>query len=342
MSHLLLEMRHNPTPRDEASLVSVIVPTYNYGHFIGKTLECLRAQTYSNWECVVVDDGSTDDTAEQVQRLINEDTRFKFLRQENARQAAAKNLGLRHSSGEYVQFLDADDLIEPEKIEKQVSYLQQQPHIDIVYGSVRYFRSEEPEKWLYTMWGEEKPWMPEISGRGRDVLAALIERNIMVINSPLVRRSVVERVGWFDDKLPPAEDWDYWLRCAAVGVTFQYENLPGTLALVRSHTTSSSQDRRRMYAAMLHIRTKIKSLTDDPHLRKLNRQHFIKEQERLTFETILHGPLKDCLREMLRASFNSHRPKHALKWLVCACAAPLVPRHRLTALVTTSLTRLGT
>jgi glycosyltransferase involved in cell wall biosynthesis len=274
-----------------------------------------------------------------VQCFLNKDTRFKFLRQENARQAAAKNLGLRHSSGQYVQFLDADDLIEPEKLEKQVSYLQSHAHIDIVYGSVRYFSSEEPDKWLYTTWGEEKAWMPEVSGRGRDLLAALIDRNIMVINSPLVRRSVIESVGLFDDKLPPAEDWDYWVRCAAVGVTFQYENLPGTLALVRSHTASSSQDRRKMYASMLSIRTKIESLTDDPDLRTINRQHFIKEQESLTFETIMHGPLKDSVREMLRASFNSRTPKHALKWLVCACAAPVVPRRRLAALVTTSLTR---
>ena len=101
--------------RDNKPLVSVIVPTYNYGHFIEETLECLCSQTYPNWECVVIDDGSTDDTAERVARFIERDSRFKFLRQTNARQAAAKNNGLRNSVGQYIQFLDADDLIEPQK-----------------------------------------------------------------------------------------------------------------------------------------------------------------------------------------------------------------------------------
>ena len=75
---------------NDQPLVSVIVPTYNYGCFIEETLECLRAQTYVNWECIVVDDGSTDDTAERVSHFMERDARFKFLRQENARQAAAK------------------------------------------------------------------------------------------------------------------------------------------------------------------------------------------------------------------------------------------------------------
>ena len=113
-------------------LVSVIVPTYNYGRLIGETLECLRAQTYENWECVIIDDGSTDDTAERVSRFMERDARFKFLRQENALQAAAKNNGLRNSAGEYIQFLDADDLIESQKLEKQVEYLEAHTHVDVI------------------------------------------------------------------------------------------------------------------------------------------------------------------------------------------------------------------
>jgi glycosyltransferase involved in cell wall biosynthesis len=224
----------------------VIVPTYNYGCFIGETLECLRAQTYVNWECIVVDDGSTDDTAERVSRFMEQDARFKFLRQENARQAAAKNNGLQNSAGEYIQFLDADDLIEPQKFEQQVEYLEAHPEVDIVYGSMRYFKTEVPDERLYWVWGENKPWMPETSGSGREVLTALVRQNIMVINSPMIRRRVVDAVGLFDNKLPPAEDWDYWLRCAAAGMRFEFKELPGTLALVRWHSSSSSQD-RRMY-----------------------------------------------------------------------------------------------
>jgi hypothetical protein len=96
--------------------------------------------------------------------------------------------------------------------------------------------------------------MPEISGSGKEVLTTLVRQNIMVINSPLIRRRVVDAVGFFDNNLPPAEDWDYWLRCAAAGMRFQFEDSPGTLALVRWHSASSSSDRRKMYISMLSIR----------------------------------------------------------------------------------------
>ena len=317
----------------------MIVPTYNYGSFIGETLECLRAQTYVNWECIVVDDGSTDDTAERVARLIERDARFKFLRQENAKQAAAKNNGLRNSSGQYIQFLDADDLIESQKFEKQVEYLEAHPEVDIVYGSMRYFKTETPDEKLYWVWGENKPWMPEISGSGKDVLTTLVRQNIMVINSPLVRRRVVDVVGLFDNSLPPAEDWDYWLRCAAAGMRFQFEDSPGTLALVRWHSASSSSDRRKMYISMLSIREKIEGITDDSEILLLNREHMIKDQETLALESITHAPLKDYLREMMRAALLSERTRHRLKWFACACAAPFLPRQRLKVLVTSSVTR---
>jgi GT2 family glycosyltransferase len=317
----------------------VIVPTYNYGCFIGETLECLRAQTYVNWECIVVDDGSTDDTAERVSRFMEQDARFKFLRQENARQAAAKNNGLQNSAGEYIQFLDADDLIEPQKFEQQVEYLEAHPEVDIVYGSMRYFKTEVPDERLYWVWGENKPWMPETSGSGREVLTALVRQNIMVINSPMIRRRVVDAVGLFDNKLPPAEDWDYWLRCAAAGMRFEFKDLPGTLALVRWHSSSSSQDRRRMYVSMLSIRDKVEGMTGDTGILLLNREHMIKDQQILALESISHAPLKDYLREMLRAALLSERTKHRLKWFACACAAPFLPRQRLKMLVTSSVTR---
>jgi GT2 family glycosyltransferase len=270
---------------------------------------------------------------------MEQDARFKFLRQENARQAAAKNNGLQNSAGEYIQFLDADDLIEPQKFEQQVEYLEAHPEVDIVYGSMRYFKTEVPDERLYWVWGENKPWMPETSGSGRQVLTALVRQNIMVINSPMIRRRVVDAVGLFDNKLPPAEDWDYWLRCAAAGMRFEFKDLPGTLALVRWHSSSSSQDRRRMYVSMLSIRDKVEGMTGDTGILLLNREHMIKDQQILALESISHAPLKDYLREMLRAALLSKRTKHRLKWFACACAAPFLPRQRLKMLVTSSVTR---
>src|SRR5947209_231443 len=206
-------MSTRPTQKS-GPLVSVIVPTYNYAGFITEALESLRAQTYQNWECIVVDDGSTDDTADVVARFIERDERVRYMWQENQRQSVAKNTGLAEARGPYVQFLDADDLIEPRKFERQVEFLEAHAGADIVYGGVRFFRTERPEERLYAMFGENEPWMPEVSGAGKEVLLPLIHHNIMVINSPLVRRSVVDDVGQFDPVLPPVEDWDFWIRCA--------------------------------------------------------------------------------------------------------------------------------
>ena len=145
-------------------LVSIIIPTYNYGALIGETLSSLQRQTLTDWECVVVDDGSTDDTAGVVARVAGRDPRVRYLRQENQRQSVAKNTGLADARGKYVQFLDADDLIEPLKFERQVEFLEAHAEADIVYGGVRFFRTERPAERLYAMFGENESWMPEVSG----------------------------------------------------------------------------------------------------------------------------------------------------------------------------------
>jgi glycosyltransferase involved in cell wall biosynthesis len=327
------------TPRiglpTETALVSVIMPTYNYAPFIAHALESLRAQTYPHWECLVVDDGSTDATPEIVARYAERDARIRYTRQENSRQAAARNAGLRACAGEYVQFLDADDLIEAEKFERQVGYLEEHPEVDIVYGGVEFFRTAGPEG-RPEAGGEDGEWWAGVSGEG--VLAALVRRNIIVINSPLVRRSVVEEAGYFDEGLPPVEDWDYWLRCAALGKRFDYRPFAGTLALVRRHPSSSSRDRRRAYRAVLLTREKIKSLTGDPSLLALNEEERIKDQERLAYEEIDCGGLGVCFTQMVRAGLANRKAKHRAKWIACACLAPFLPRVRLKALVSSPVT----
>ena len=176
------------------------MPTYNYAQFIGEAIASLQSQTYQHWECLIVDDGSTDSTPDVVAELVNRDARVKSFRQQNQRQAAAKNLGLRHVAGKYIQFLDADDAIEPRKFEIQVAYLESHPQVDIVYGGVRYFTAAGIDETLHSVDEDNLPWMPEISGRGREMVAVLLRKNNMVINAALVRREVVNEVGPFDER----------------------------------------------------------------------------------------------------------------------------------------------
>lgn len=332
-----------PSATNTGPLVSVVVPSYNYGHLIGETLDSLAAQTYARWECVVVDDGSTDDTRAVVEARAARDPRVRYVRQENARQAAARNNGVRHSSGEYFQFLDSDDLLEPRKFERQVEYLERHGEVDIVYSGVRYFTAggggELSHSRQYSVWDDGRPWMPEVSGRGRVLLERLLRNNIMVVNSPLVRRRVLEAVGEFDAGLTPVEDWDYWARCAVAGHLFRYEDAEGVRALVRAHELSASLDGRRMMRATLKMRRvwAARTLREAEDL-KLNRDLIAECEGLLGVEESLHGNRSKAARQLLKAAALDSRARPRAKWLACALLAPFATGEQLKGAVTTSFT----
>ncbi|MFL6255484.1 MAG: glycosyltransferase family 2 protein [Pyrinomonadaceae bacterium] len=324
-------------------LVSVVVPSYNYGHLIRETLDSLAAQTYGAWECVVVDDGSTDATRAVVEAYAATDARVRYVRQENARQAAARNNGIRHSSGDYFQFLDSDDLLEPRKFERQVEYLESHADAGLVYSGVRYFESdaggELSHSRQYSVWDDGQPWMPEVSGRGRVLLERLLPNNIMVVNAPLVRRRVVEAVGEFDAGLTPVEDWDYWTRCAAAGFFFQYEDAEGVRALVRAHALSASLDGRRMMRATLKMRRAWATRTlADPADLKLNRDLIAECEGLLGVEESLGGERLKATLQLLKAAALDRRWRPRAKWLACALLAPFANGEQLKHAVTTSFT----
>jgi len=246
-------------------LVSVIVPTFNYGHLIGHALRSLQEQTCTDWEAVVADDGSTDTTAHVVGELARRDTRIRYLPLPRHGVSRARNEAIRFSRGEFIQFLDADDMLEPAKLSFQADYLQRHPDVAIVYGDVRYFRTDHHDDRWFTMFGPGEPWMPGISGSGDLILGPLLEGNILAISSPLLRRTVLDNIGLFDEELGAVEDWDLWIRCAARGVRFEYVPAEGTLALVRTHPTSLSRDASKMAAGRGLLRRKIDNIIQDSH-----------------------------------------------------------------------------
>src|SRR5690554_5115415 len=121
---------------DQNPLVSIIIPTYNRAHLIGETLDSVLAQTYQNWECIVVDDGSTDDTDEVMAEYMAKDSRFQYHHRPKDRLPggnAARNYGFEVSKGEYVNWLDSDDQIAPSKIEKQISLLKENNSANVCF-----------------------------------------------------------------------------------------------------------------------------------------------------------------------------------------------------------------
>lgn len=188
--------------------VSVVVPTYNRADLVSDTLESVAAQTFTDWECIVVDDGSTDGTRAVVEQFVARDSRFRYVWQENASASAARNHGLRLARGEFVTFLDSDDLFVPDKLEWQVGALERDPGAVLVYGNTFQFQDGDIRRGgIYLEHVVDKP-----SGWAFDALIRCSS-----IYSPTVRTKTIRALGGFDTRLPSGEDWDMWLTLSKVG-----------------------------------------------------------------------------------------------------------------------------
>ena len=240
-------------PSENQIHVSIIIPCFNYGHFIAETLNSVSQQSYPDWECIVVDDGSSDQSGKIVADIAAKDGRFRYIHQQNQGVSAARNTGIRAARGAFLLFLDADDLIEKRKLESQVQFLMVRPEVDIVYGDAYFFTTENPDLRLNSMKADNLSWMPKISGQGLPVVMQLLKTNIMPINSPVVRRKVIDTCGFFIDGMKYCEDHEYWLRCALHGMSFFHMDSPESCALIRIHSSSASNNRLAMLKAHVSL-----------------------------------------------------------------------------------------
>lgn len=316
------------TAEGKPPAVTVIIPAHNYGRYLPATLQSVRAQSLNAWECIIVDDGSTDDTLEVASRAAAADPRFQIISRPPCRLGEARNVGLAASSAPYVQFLDADDLLETRKLEDHARFLDEHPEVDVVYADAVYFDAEDPASRQHGL-RDNVDWMPRLSGDGDELLAQLVERNIMVVNAPVVRRSALEAVGGFARDLSALEDWDLWLRLAVDGGRFVHREAPGTRALVRAHDRSMSRDLRRMLTATHHVRTKVGRLVSDAELKQRNRTLLLATEARLGVVEGLNGDLKAGLRRLVRAATTTRRPA----WLLWAAILPLAAQSFLRPIV---------
>jgi glycosyltransferase involved in cell wall biosynthesis len=183
--------------------ISVIIPVYNAERTILETIESVRQQTFSNFEIIVINDGSTDQTLELLQSV--KDERLKIFCYNNSGLSVARNRGLVHATGEFIAFLDADDLWTSDKLELQLLALQQHPEAGVAYS------------WTYFMDEQGKSSIPGVSifFEG-DVQPNLLVNNFLASGSnPLIRWQAIESVGGFDPTCSGCADWDYWLRLSA-------------------------------------------------------------------------------------------------------------------------------
>ena len=215
------------------TLVSVIIPSYNYAAFLPQAVASVLGQRAPGLdvEVIVVDDGSTDNTVEVAESLGSDIT---FIRQANAGPSAARNAGLRVASGDFVAFLDADDLFARGLLASHLQVFEAQPELDMVICRCMDIQHGQEDQGL-ALWSlPNSHW---------DVHAC--NANIAPIHCFLLRMACVRRAGYFDEHIHYCEDQEYWLRCYGLGAKVGIN--PDGLVLYRKHGDSSTKDMTRMY-----------------------------------------------------------------------------------------------
>lgn len=276
--------------------VSIIIPTYNYGRYLDECFSNLQAQSYPDWEAIVVDDGSTDNTEEIVRAWQDSDSRIRYYYQSNSGVSKARNLGLIKSKGELIQFLDADDLLSSDKLALQVEYFKEHPQVDLCYTENHYFEDGVPEIRYPDQEFLGREWMIRFSGSDAFAIEQLIRNNLAVVSSPLIRKSLVGMAGLFPEHVAHTEDWQFWMQCAFAGANIHYLRNSEAYTLIRVHRSSVSQQTQTMRYGELNLRTWISErLAEADNLSKVEKASLIslnEDRKRQLFKYIMyHGPL---------------------------------------------------
>ena len=217
--------------------VSVVIPAYNVCAYIEETLISLERQTFKAFEAIIVNDGSTDETAAIAQSFCQRDARFRPIAKPNGGLSSARNFGIRHAKADYIAMLDGDDIYEPEKLANHVRWLDADPQIGVVYSASKTMRDDGRVTWM------------SLGGKpvSSDPLVSLLYKNFVGHGSNAVfRRALIDEVGEFDETLRSSEDIDFWLRIAATGRwRFQREVQP--LCCYRVRPSGLSFNLSQMY-----------------------------------------------------------------------------------------------
>ena len=219
-------------------LISVIIPIYNGEKTIRETIDSVLNQTLQNFELIIINDGSNDSTLEIVSTIS--DSRLKVFSYPNAGISTSRNRGISHSIGEYISFIDADDLWTPDKLEAQLKALQENPESAVAYSWTNYI--DESGQSL------DRGSYMTVNG---DVYAKLLLIDFVGSGSnPLIRRHALIEVGGFDESLSTSADWDMWLRLA---VHYHFAAVPSPQILYRISLTSMSSNVYKQEAESLQV-----------------------------------------------------------------------------------------
>jgi len=217
------------------SKVNVVIPTYNRAHLIRKAVQSVLDQSYQDFEIIIVDDASTDNTEEAVRSL--KDERIRYIRHEKNKGAgAARNTGIRAANGEYIAFQDSDDEWLPEKLEKQMKVFENAPpEVGVVYTG--FWRIEKNKKnYIPSSW---------IIQKNGNIHKELLKGNFIGTPATLIKRECFKKVGLFEEYIPAREDWELWIR---ISKYYEFKYIPEPLMI--SYYTSGSVNEKSIIASI--------------------------------------------------------------------------------------------
>lgn len=216
-------------------LVTVVIPTYNRANYVAETIESVLQQTYPKIEIIVIDDGSTDDTSRTVRFYA---PRVRYVWQDNAERGASRNHGLRLATGEFVSFLDSDDLWLPEKVREGVDFLKANPKVGLFCTNALQIDGKGRQLRVLRM-----------NGSSGHVTGKLLQNNFIIMATHLARTSAIRAIGGFREEreLSGSEDWEMFVR---LSLTTNIAHVPTVTTKVRTHPENTMTNPEVMRRSM--------------------------------------------------------------------------------------------
>jgi glycosyltransferase involved in cell wall biosynthesis len=240
---------------DAQPLVSVIIPTYNRANLLPETLDSVLAQTWPRMELIVVDDGSTDSTPNALAPFLD---RLRYVYQDNRGRSAARNAGVSLATGKFVVFLDSDDLLLPDGLRLQATYLERHPEVDVVYAN-GYTLADDG-----TLGPLEPFVVPTPSLDRLAIYRCLMRRNLFALHAGMVRRRALPNTKPFDESLHALEDRDLWTRMVIAGATIRYND--EKVIVYRRHAGNTRLDAASEIRSRIQIARNVIQGRLDSHL----------------------------------------------------------------------------
>jgi glycosyltransferase involved in cell wall biosynthesis len=236
-----------------ADTVSVVIPTYNCAELLPEAIRSAYAQTEAAHEVIVINDGSSDGTEEVLEQLERElPANFRWVTKPNGGEASARNRGVAMATGEFIAFLDQDDIWRPEKLRHQLNAFRREPVLDLVFTAFE--RTDGVRSELVRV----EAWDP----RPRSALRQLMIGCCITNSTVMVRRGAFARVPAYDEKMWLGSDWQMWINMVAAGIVSRY--LPEPLTEYRWHDGNMSRDAMRIADAALEIFPRLFARDDLP------------------------------------------------------------------------------